>query len=134
MYLGESRNKLPRVNTMPSLKPPLNDAPSLIDLLQPYVRENVEVYRCPDDRITYDAVGTPAGFETYFDREGSSYQYNPTLAALYAGKQIQDTLLYRQGNQNVQPVMSDYEAFHNPPGRSEAMNHLFADWHVGDFD
>ena len=38
MYFGENRNTLPKVNMMPSLRPPLNGYPSLVQLLAPYHR------------------------------------------------------------------------------------------------
>src|SRR3954464_2565531 len=37
MYLSDSKNKLPRINTLPSLNVP-PDAPSLPQVLQPYTK------------------------------------------------------------------------------------------------
>ena len=39
MYFGENRNTLPKVNMMPSLRPPLNTYPSLVQLLARPTRE-----------------------------------------------------------------------------------------------
>ena len=132
MYLNDSRNKLPRVNTMPSLQPPLNDAPSIVKLLEPYHRGSVKVFRCSADSILTESPGAPVGYDTYFEREGSSYQYNPMLAAIHAGEQFKDTRLFKLGRPELVILMSDFESFHGTKGVNGSMNHLFADMHVGD--
>jgi prepilin-type N-terminal cleavage/methylation domain-containing protein len=132
MYFNDSKNKLPRVNTIPSVQPPINDAPSIIKLLEPYHRGSVKVFRCPADRILEESPGAPAGYMTYFEREGSSYQYNPMLAAMHAGEQLKDTRLFQLGRPELVILMSDYEPFHGAKGTNGSMNHLFADMHVGD--
>ncbi|HEY2585580.1 MAG TPA: type II secretion system protein, partial [Tepidisphaeraceae bacterium] len=76
MYFGENKNTLPHVNTMPSLQPPLNAYPSLVELLAPYDRGGTGVFHCPGDQITQPVQNAPAGFETYFAREQSSYYWN----------------------------------------------------------
>ena len=132
MYLNESKDRLPRVNTMPSLVPPLNDAPPIAELLAPYVGGSREVFRCRADRITRPATGAPAGFGTYFDREGTSFQYDPMLAGLHAGEPLQKTPPYRDMGPTRMAVMQDYEWFHGRPGVPSARSTLFADGHVGD--
>lgn len=132
MYLTDSKNRLPRVNTMPSVQPPLNTAPSIVELLSPHIKGSTKVFQCRSDRIKQPSAGAPSGFETYYEREGSSYMYNPMLSSMYAGHQINDTSLYKAGKQNLQVIMNDYEAFHAKPGTPGSMNYLFADFHVGD--
>src|SRR2546421_9627385 len=75
MYFGENHNTLPKVNMMPSLQPPLNSYPSLVQLLAPYHRGDTRVFQCPADQITHPATDAPPGFETYFAREQSSYYW-----------------------------------------------------------
>lgn len=130
MYLTDSKSHLPAVNIMPSLNPPLSDAPSLPKLLQPYVKTAVGVFHCPSDSITKSTANAPAGYLTYFDREGSSYQYNPLLA-LYAGQRVQDTLNFAMGHPELLTIIDEYEAFHGKPGVPGSMYHLFGDLHVG---
>lgn len=132
MYLNDSKGKLPLVNTMPSLKPPVNAGPSLPKLLEPYVKTATGVFRCRSDSITEDSSSATSGLQTYFDREGSSYQYNPMLSIL-AGQRLQDSPLYQLGKQTLLPIVSDYEPFHGKKGQAGASNHLFADMHVSDF-
>jgi prepilin-type N-terminal cleavage/methylation domain-containing protein len=131
MYLSDSRNKLPRVNTMPTLGLPA-DAPSIVQLLQPYAKSVKAVYRCPADRIAVFTPGSPLGFETYFDREQSSYQYNPLLSSVYAGRALDDHPMAQAGKINSIPIIFEYEAFHGRPGDKGSMNYLFIDTHVGD--
>ncbi|HEY7118358.1 MAG TPA: prepilin-type N-terminal cleavage/methylation domain-containing protein, partial [Tepidisphaeraceae bacterium] len=85
MYFGENHNTLPKLNMMPSLQPPLNRYPSLVQLLAPYVRGGTRVFECPADKITQAAPGAPSGFETYFDREQSSYYWNQNVS-IYASR------------------------------------------------
>ena len=131
MYLGDSRGKLPRVNTMPSLLLP-PDAPSLPQVLQPYTKSAKGVYRCPADHIAVLTPGAPPGFETYFDREQSSYQYNPFLSSVYAGRAIDDHPMVKLGRINSIPIAFEYEPFHGRAGDKGSMNYLFLDTHVGD--
>src|SRR5438552_12263432 len=97
MYLNDSKNKLPYIQTMPSVQPPeppvLGKPATLV--LEPYTKEAKKVWRCPADRITLTITGAPPEFETYFEREGLSYFYNPMLSVNYAGQQINDTPLYQ---------------------------------------
>ena len=128
LYLQDSRYRFPGVNAMPSVRPLLNKAPSIVELLAPYTRGAGRSYLCPADRITKDSPGSPPGFDTYFDREGSSYQYNVGLAAIFAGRSVND--LGRPSNAIM--LMTDYEPFHGRPGDSVAMNALYLDTHVAD--
>ena len=123
MYFGENRNTLPKVNMMPSLRPPLNSHPSLVQLLAPYHRGDTRVFQCPADRITHPAANAPSGFETYFAREQSSYYWNEEVS-IYASR-ITD-LKDGDGVRLVQ----EYEPFHGRVGASGSMNRLYADLHV----
>lgn len=133
MYLNDSRNRLPLVNTLPSLTPPLNGGLSLPALLDPYTKGSRAVYSCPADQILRDGgAGVPAGFETYFEREQSSYQYSTMLSPAYAGKDLQDTPLAKRGHLDLVTIMSDYDSFHAPNGTKGSRNYLFSNWSVGD--
>src|SRR5262245_26515991 len=77
LYLNENRLRVPRVNPIPSRQPPLVKAPSIFQVLDRYTKGSRQVWRCPADQITQPSdPGVPTGFETYFDREGGSYEYN----------------------------------------------------------
>ena len=123
MYFGENRNTLPKLNMMPSLRPPLNDHPSLVQLLAPYHRGDTRAFECPADRITHPAPGAPAGFETYFAREQSSYHFDEQVS-IYASR-----ITELRGGDTVR-LVQEYEPFHGRPGASGSMNRLYADLHV----
>jgi prepilin-type N-terminal cleavage/methylation domain-containing protein len=127
MYFTDSKGRLPAVNTMPSVKPAVNNDPSIVELLKPYIKSATGVFRCPSDQITKATAG---GFETYFEREGSSYQYNPFLV-VHAGKKTQDTLAYSMGHPELLTILDEYEPFHGKAGTVGSMNHLFGDLRVG---
>lgn len=123
MYFGENRNTLPKVNMMPSLRPPLNSYPSLVQLLAPYHRGDARVFQCPADQITHPVMAAPAGFETYFAREQSSYYWNEEVS-IYASRitQLMDSDRVR--------LVQEYEPFHGRAGAGGSMNRLYADLHV----
>jgi len=123
MYFGENRNTLPKVNMMPSLRPPLNSYPSLVQLLAPYHRGDTRVFQCPADRITHPVTDAPAGFETYFDREQSSYYWNAEVS-IYASRITELT------NSGGVLLVEEYEPFHGRAGADGSMNRLYADLHV----
>jgi len=132
--LNDSKNKLPCIQTVPSSNPadPPVDGKPATAVLEPYSRGVKGVWQCPSDRITMPMEHTPTGFETYFEREGLSYVYNPFLSVGYAYQQINDTKLYRDGKQNQLRIFNDFEPFHGPANTNGSCNYLFADMHVGD--
>jgi len=123
MYFGENRNTLPKVNMMPSLQPPLNGYPSLVQLLAPYDRGGTRVFQCPADKITQPAPGAPPGFETYFAREQSSYYWNEDVS-------IRASHITELKNSDSVLLLQEYEPFHGRAGVSGSMNRLYADLHV----
>jgi prepilin-type N-terminal cleavage/methylation domain-containing protein len=123
MYFGENHNTLPKANMMPSLQPPLNSFPSLVQVLAPYHHGSTRVFQCPADQITQPAPDAPPGFETYFDREQSSYYWNAEVS-IYASR-ITDLK-----NSDSVRLIQEYEPFHGRAGVNGSMNRLYADLHV----
>ena len=123
MYFGENHNTLPKVNMMPSLQPPLNTYPSLVQLLAPYAKGGTRVFDCPADQITQPAPNAPPGFETYFAREQSSYYWIENVS-IYASR------ITELRNSDSVPLVQEYEPFHGRAGASGSMNRLYADLHV----
>ena len=139
MYLNDNRQRVPRVNPMPSLRPPLVDAPSIFEVLDRYTKGSRGVWRCPADRIMQDL--RPDGHQTYFEREGGSYEYNAFFNAFAfdplsgVNKVWTDALgdAKRHGRPPERLVIfRDFEPFHGRAGHPGAMNCLFADFHAGD--
>jgi len=164
IYLNTNRNRLPHVNTMPSIQPPIaidpqtgKSIPNIYETLdrdwkpQPIGQSqgSTRVWRCPADTIIQgnSDPGVPKGFTTYFDREGGSYTYNPffdaglaqDFDALGSINQVLDkAIAFYQERRGEGPdrlrMMQDYEAFHGKPTEVGAMNFLYADFHVGPWE
>jgi prepilin-type N-terminal cleavage/methylation domain-containing protein len=123
MYFGENHNTLPKVNMMPSLQPPLNGYPSLVQLLASYDQGGTRVFQCPADQITHPATDAPPGFETYFAREQSSYYWIEDVSIRAARiTELKDSVGVR--------LVQEYEPFHGRAGVSGSVNRLYADLHV----
>lgn len=164
IYLNEHKNRLPHVNTMPSLQPPIAIDPATGKSL-PSIYETIDrnwqpkpigqaqgqtgVWRCPADTIMQgiDTAGVPKGFTTYFDREGGSYMYDPFFDAIMAqdfdalggiNQVLEKAIAFfreRRGEgADRLRMMHDFEAFHGKPTEVGAMNFLFADFHVGPWE
>jgi len=123
MYFGENHDTLPKLNMMPSLRPPLNRHPSLVELLAPYHRGVTRGFECPADQITHPSRDAPSGFETYFAREQSSYYWNDDVS-VHASRitELKDAGGVR--------LVEEYEPFHGHPGATGSINRLYADLHV----
>lgn len=123
MYFGDNHDLLPKVNTMPSLRPPLNGYPSLVQVLAPYHQGVTRVFHCPADQITQPAPDAPPGFETYFTREQSSYRWNEEVS-------IRATHFSELKNGDGILLVQEYEPVHGGAGTSGSMNRLYVDLHV----
>ena len=144
MYLNDNKQRVPRVNPLPSKQPPLNTSPSIYEVLDRYTKGSRGVWRCPADKISSPPEpGIPVEFETYFEREGGSYLYNVFFnifafdPVLGINKVWTDALAdaKRRGiSQNELPIMEDFEPFHGRAGTAAAVNYLMADFHVGDWN
>lgn len=157
MYVNDYRGHLPHVETSPAnpIAPGYPTMPRLLASL--YLHDVMDIFRCPSDRITdpTELAQTPAGIDTYFQRDGSSYAYDgfvfnapaPPGPALMWDDAIHKAIraITFLDAAHV-PVFWDKESFHHweknsffggnsttltasTPG---AKNCLFADGHVGD--
>jgi prepilin-type N-terminal cleavage/methylation domain-containing protein/prepilin-type processing-associated H-X9-DG protein len=151
MYLQDSKDRLPRVNPLPSYAPPINSFPYLIEVFLPYTKNVRKVFLCPSDHITrednrtdnarstdprYLGAGLSTGALTYYDREGSSFEYNTWLNAFSGGNTFHQALAHAREQlgitQNQFRIFNDFEPFHGKKGTPGSTNFLFADWHVDD--
>jgi hypothetical protein len=122
---------------------------SLRECLAPYSEDASGVFCCPGDILLADeptaAVPYPAApdFPRYFDREGQSYEYDPTRELIDYDRSTQYFRgLTRQqvaeetsdehegGKLSLIFVACDYgKSFHGPEGMSGSRCVLFADGH-----
>ena len=105
--------------------------PSLFDVLAPYCESNPQLFRCPAD--VYDASKSSVpdeGYESWFEREGLSYEYP---AILFGGKTRQQMLASfwaPEGSSSKLLVVYDFSNFHGKAGENGSRNYVYLDGHV----
>jgi len=153
LYLNDSKGRLPRVNPLPSFVPAINPFAYLPEVFDPYTKKSRKVWHCPADVITSDlnrtqnaqptdprylGNGLVSGALTYFEREGSSYEYNTWINAYDGGdmwnEAIAEAMKRFKIDQAHLRVFNDFEPFHAKKGTPGSTNFLFADWHTGDME
>lgn len=134
------RGKFPYVARNPKTANP-NNLPSLYDVLAEFCEQNREIFRCPSDRYVpteaelESSNASVAEYETWFEREGLSYEY-PTMLFVNLdtkiGRTRQEVLdhpLATAGSGTVM-VVYDFQAFHGPAGENGSQNYAYLDGHV----
>ncbi len=104
--------------------------PSIFDVLAIYCEKNRELFHCPSDYYipTKGAGDEDRLFETYFEKEGLSYEYK----ANYGGRTLQDVRDQRDGMRGSGKiwVVYDFVSFHGSPGDNGSRNYMYLDGHV----
>jgi hypothetical protein len=135
--------RVPRVNPLPSDPTLVPGAPSIVQTLEPYHKGATQVYWCPADTIINFGPDPQAAATvqpaTYYEREGTSYEYNVFFNA-FAFDWARDVnkvwrdALYTAEQRGILPhqviVMNDFDPFHDKKGTPTARNALYADFHV----
>ena len=152
LYLNENKGRIPRVNPLPSFAPPINTFPYIAEVFDVYTKGSRKVWHCPADAITRDINRTDSeqptdprylgnnldsGALTYFQREGSSYEYNTWINAFVGGDMFSDAInesKKRGLDQAHTRLFNDFEPFHGKKNTVGSTNFLFTDWHVGDLE
>jgi prepilin-type N-terminal cleavage/methylation domain-containing protein len=120
LYADDNEQWYPCATLMPSTEPK-GGLPRIRDLLSPrYVTP--EVFECLDDRATDPAYKFP----TYFEGEGSSYEWAELLNHQKAGRPITHRFIRVEDI----PILRDYEPFHRSGGSRVGINGLYYDNHV----
>ncbi len=128
------RGKFPLTARLPVSENP-GKLPSLYDVLATYCEKNREIFRCPSDYYdpAEDVDKKPEEatnhYETWFDKEGLSYEY-PSIQ--FAGKTRPEVLdhPFVGGQSGVVLVVYDFKAFHGSPGENGSRNFAYLDGHV----
>jgi len=107
LYTQDNNSYCPSAASVPSLH--LNNDPRICDVLLPYVKYK-DVFKCPSDN------------RGYFEREGSSYEYNISLGG---GKIDRNRGLSFMGTSRLW-VFYDYRDFHGNGIR----NFVYLDGHA----
>ena len=126
------RGKFPETARLPRTDNP-SKLPSLYDVLAQYCENNREIFACPSDyfKQTPDENGVVAEedrFETWFDREGLSYEYPSYRFENKTRPEVLDSP-FAQGSASIW-VVYDFDAFHGSPGENGSRNYAYLDGHV----
>lgn len=125
-------------------KPTINSEPRIADVLLAYAG-NKNVFKCPVDILPESAYLGGTEDKTFFEAEGSSYEYVSWLG----GKVLKGSYGRHHKVSSAEViVMYDYECFHRSSNITDFLqaddntiqvsskggskNYLFADWHVSD--
>ncbi len=140
IYLSGNHDRFPYASFMPSVGPfPLDrEKPIRIADVLKYNVEIPETFHCPGDNSGDDRPDPNVGL-TYFQSEGSSYEYRtvrPNIGGRTA-KEIASMLTDRLDSavaDNSFYLMRDYDNFHGKGGKPGARRYLYSDGHVTDFE
>ena len=127
MYVDQQGNMgvFPYAAQLPSLSP---TRPSLVKVLANHIEASKEAFHCPSD------YGDGDQLESYFSREGISYEYPMSTVA---GKTRNQLIADRDGNENKSSsdvwLLYDYDTFHGEPKQMGSRNYLCLDGHVAPF-
>jgi prepilin-type N-terminal cleavage/methylation domain-containing protein len=118
---------------------------SLVKALGPFIEDDTKgAWLCPADIMLPDPMtGTPPPFERYYDREGLSYEYDPTqelvdfnsMTFTYKPLSRQEVSAETEdesegGKLSLVFMATDYEAFHGTEGEPGSRCIVFADGHA----
>ena len=118
-----SRGKFPDAAQMPSIN---EDVPPLYEVLGEHIENIQELFRCPSDHYSKP---NPE-HETYFDAEGTSYEYR---ASRFAHKTREQARLGWSGEERSSSrvwIVYDFEPYHGTEGEDGSRNFLYMDGHV----
>ena len=125
-YLDENHQIYPRSAQVPSLN--LTYEPLPVSLKSQI--ESPKAWRCPGDKVGYQRASDNKNFDSYFDGETLSFEYNISLGGL----RIAISPLYDSLAEVNMPVLADAAWFHGPEPKSTSKHILYADGHVGPID
>ncbi len=114
-----------------------SELPSLMEVIGRYcemtdpANEKSELFHCPSDRDYPNKEGDTTYYDTYFEADGTSYEYDARRAANKTRQQV----LIR--NDDSEPrsstrvwILFDGDNFHGAEGQDGSRNFLYLDGHV----
>ena len=129
-----SRGKFPNCANFTKTVP--TEVPSLMEVIGRYceitdaAKEKSELFHCPSDRDYPNKEDATTFFDTYFDADGTSYEYDARRAANKTRQQV----LLRDANEPRSStavwIVFDCEHFHGSEGEDGSRNFLYLDGHV----
>lgn len=139
MYLNENKQRVPRVNPIRSMSLLPYPAPTIYEVLDRYTKGDPRILKCPSDKMVNRLAGSTGNFETYYEQEGGSYEYNVWFNAFAYDEQTGINKVWRDalddaaknaGGADKVVLFRDFDPFHDKPGKPTSRNHLYADFSV----
>jgi prepilin-type N-terminal cleavage/methylation domain-containing protein/prepilin-type processing-associated H-X9-DG protein len=129
-----SRGKFPDAANFTTTVP--TETPSLMEVIGPYceitdaTKEKSELFHCPSDKDYPNSDTAAQQYDTYFEADGTSYEYDARRAA----KKTRQQILMRNENEprssSVVWIVFDCSNFHGAEGEDGSRNFLYLDGHV----
>jgi prepilin-type N-terminal cleavage/methylation domain-containing protein/prepilin-type processing-associated H-X9-DG protein len=139
-YLDQQgeRGKFPKACKTPRTLNP-RKLPGINEVLAPFTENSAEMWRCPSDHLIQRSKKDEkpdekpdelfSRHETYFEREGLSYEYPAVLLAGRTRQELLDSPLAYGGSSTVW-IIFDFDSFHGPPAEDGSRNFAYLDGHV----
>lgn len=126
-HLNENEDYFPEAARVPTLQP---DVPAIQDVLDRQMGGSRTVYECPADRIIKEKVA--GGPETYFEREGTSYEWNEIFNHVKVTRAPDPFYLIAgfKYDARTTAMMYDYEPYHGGETRIGSVNTVYGDLSV----
>lgn len=121
-YLNDNESIFPNAAQKPTINTSLTPISEMLIL---YAKD-AKVFQCPEDKKTEHYWLNNSIDKTFYDAEGSSYEYESMLG----GVVFNDKIGPGRKEPNLALMLSDYECFHNKASEANSKNYLFADGHV----
>jgi prepilin-type N-terminal cleavage/methylation domain-containing protein/prepilin-type processing-associated H-X9-DG protein len=136
-----SRGKFPNAAQMPSQMP---DLLPLYKIVGDHIENNQDAFRCPSDLLDPATDANPGDppYETFFAREGISYEYPTLKVANMTREQVRlgRTVVFDSSGKQVITesdrsssrvmIVYDFKAFHGSKDNNGSINWLYLDGHV----
>jgi type II secretory pathway pseudopilin PulG len=137
VYINGNRDRLPHISILPSVSPlPLTTKKgfSIADVLKDEISDT-RAFRCPNDE-SGGKREPPNDGVSYFDSEGSSYEFRVQLNGMQMKEVAERFSRFRDTAiaDNMIWLLRDYANFHGKAGEPGARRYLYIDGHVGDYE
>ena len=127
------------VTNLPSVFP---ESPTFRGILAHHGAKEDKLFRCPADkpRNCQEPRDPPNEGLSYFQTEGSSYQFNDLPRPPLLGRKVAEVARWITKNTNLTVAESqlwlakDFQGFHAKMGQENAANYLYYDGHVTDLE
>jgi prepilin-type N-terminal cleavage/methylation domain-containing protein/prepilin-type processing-associated H-X9-DG protein len=129
-----TNGKFPNCANMTKSQP--TDLPSLMEVIGKYceitdaTKESSELFHCPSDKDYPNPDTATQFYDTYFEAEGTSYEYSSRAADKTRQQILQQRDASELRSSSAVWIVFDFMSFHGSPGDDGSRNYLYLDGHV----